>query len=42
MIGEDDYTKRLLFYVEHVVNGKPMFIDNIDAEMGYVFPPAHL
>ncbi len=36
VIGTDDYTKRLYFYIEHVVKGIPMFIDNIDAQMGFV------
>ncbi|MCI9530671.1 MAG: reductase [Lachnospiraceae bacterium] len=36
VIGEGDYTKRLLFYVEHVVKGIPMFIDNIDCQMGFI------
>lgn len=36
VIGRDDYTKRLYFYVEHVVKGIPMFIDDIDVQMGYV------
>ncbi len=35
-IGEDDYTKRLLFYVEHVMNEQPMFVDNIDCKMGFI------
>ncbi len=35
-IGKDDYTNRLLFYVEHVMNEQPMFIDNIDCQMGYI------
>ena len=30
VIGKDDYTKRLLFYVEHVIKGIPMYIDNMD------------
>ena len=29
-IGKDDYTKRLLFYVEHVIRSIPMHIDNPD------------
>lgn len=37
VIGEDDYTGRLRFYVEHVKNGIPMFIDNIDCPMSFVF-----
>ncbi|QAT49949.1 reductase [Caproiciproducens sp. NJN-50] len=36
VIGRDDYTKRLYFYVEHIVKGIPMFIDDIDARMGFV------
>ena len=36
MIGEDDYTKRLLFYVEHAMKQQPMYIDNIDAQMGFI------
>ena len=35
-IGRDDYTKRLRFYVEHVMTGTPMFIDNIDCQMGFI------
>ncbi len=35
-IGEDDYTKRLLFYVEHVIKSAPMYIDNIDCQMSYI------
>lgn len=36
VIGTDDYTKRLKFYVEHVVKGIPMYIDNIDSQMGFI------
>ena len=36
VIGKDDYTKRLLFYVEHVVRGIPMYIDNPDCQMGFI------
>ncbi len=35
-IGEDDYTKRLLFYVEHTIKCIPMNIDNLDLQMGYI------
>ncbi len=35
-IGMDDYTKRLRFYVEHTIKEIPMFIDNIDYQMGYI------
>ena len=36
VIGEDDYTKRLLFYVEHVAKQIPMNIDNPDCQMGFI------
>lgn len=36
VIGNDDYTNRLLFYVEHTIKGIPMFIDNIDKKMGFI------
>ena len=36
VIGKDDYTKRLLFYVEHVMKSIPMFIDNPDCQMGFI------
>ena len=36
VIGEDDYTNRLLFYVEHVVHEVPMYIDNIDCQMSFI------
>lgn len=36
VIGEDDYTKRLFFYVEHIMKQKPMFIDNLDAQMSFI------
>ena len=35
-IGKDDYTRRLLFYVEHVMKGIPMNIDNLDCQMGFI------
>lgn len=35
-IGKDDYTKRLRFYVEHVMKGIPMKIDNVDCQMGFI------
>ena len=31
VIGEDDYTKRLYFYVEHVVKEKPMYVNNLES-----------
>lgn len=36
VIGEDDYTRRLAFYVEHIMTGRPMHIDNCDAQMAFV------
>lgn len=36
VIGEDDYTGRLLFYVEHAMKGIPMNINNMDAQMGFI------
>lgn len=35
-VGTDDYTKRLLFYVEHTMNEIPMRIDNLDDQMGFI------
>lgn len=35
-IGRDDYTKRIFFYVEHVMQGKPMNIDNVDCQMSFI------
>ena len=36
VIGRDDYTNRLRFYVEHVIKGIPMYIDNIECQMGFI------
>ncbi len=36
VVGEDDYTKRLYFYVEHIIKQVPMYIDNIDCQMGFI------
>lgn len=36
VIGKDDYTKRLYFYVEHIVNQKPMYVDNYDKQLAFV------
>ena len=35
-IGKDDYTKRFLFYVEHIMKSIPMNIDNLDCQMGFI------
>ena len=34
--GQDDYTKRLLFYVEHAMKSIPMHIDNLSEQMGFI------
>ncbi|MBE5962062.1 MAG: NAD-dependent epimerase/dehydratase family protein [Lachnospiraceae bacterium] len=36
VIGKDDYTKRLYFYVEHVVRQKPMYVDNMDSKIAFI------
>ena len=36
VLGKDDYTKRLLYYVEHTMKSVPMNIDNLDEQMGYI------
>lgn len=36
VIGEDDYTRRLFFYIEHIALYKPMNIDNLKAEIAFV------
>ncbi len=36
VIGKDDYTGRLKFYVEHIMQSRPMKIDNLDAQMGFI------
>lgn len=39
VIGPDDYTDRLYFYVRHVVQGIPMLIDNPDSKTGFIYAP---
>lgn len=36
VIGEDDYTKRLYFYIEHTMKSLPMYVDNMDCQMGFI------
>ena len=36
VIGMDDYSKRMVFYVSHILEGKPMHIDNPDEQMGFI------
>lgn len=36
VIGEDDYSKRLLMYIKNVNEQKPMFIDNLNEQLGFI------
>lgn len=36
VIGEDDYTQRLYSYVEQIIKGNPMSIDNLDEQIGFI------
>lgn len=36
VLGEDDYTNRLSFYVDHIINQIPMDIDNFECQMAFV------
>lgn len=36
VIGPDDYTQRLFFYVSHVAAGLPMHIDNLESRLAFV------
>lgn len=36
VIGKDDYTKRLYFYVEHVLKQQPMKIDDLENKMAFI------
>lgn len=36
VIGADDYTERLFFYVDHLVHQKPMHVDNYDRQLPFV------
>lgn len=36
VIGIDDYTNRLSFYVEHIIKQIPMYVDNFDSQMAFV------
>ena len=35
-LGKDDYTKKLLYYVEYTMKSIPMNIDNLDYQMRYI------
>ena len=36
IFGKDDYTKRLFFYVEHIVNEQAINIDNCDSQLPFI------
>jgi len=36
VIGKEDYTKRLYFYVQHVLKQIPMYIDNLQEKMSFI------
>jgi nucleoside-diphosphate-sugar epimerase len=36
VIGADDYTKRFAFYIDHLIKQKPMAVDNLTHQMGFV------
>lgn len=36
IIGEDDYTQRLFFYVEQAIKGTPMNIDNLNEQISFI------
>lgn len=36
VVGEDDYTQRLYFYIEQIMKGNPLDIDNLDEEISFI------
>ena len=36
VIGGDDYTKRLYCYVDQIIKGDPIFVDNLNEEIGFI------
>ena len=36
VLGENDYTGRLRFYVEHIMNDSPMFVDDLDYGISFI------
>ncbi|PDY81526.1 epimerase [Bacillus cereus] len=36
VIGENDYTKRLQFYVEHIVKQESIVVDHVDGELSFI------
>ena len=37
VMGENDYTGRLDFYIEHIRDQKPMNVDDLDKEMAFIY-----
>ncbi|WP_237982822.1 NAD-dependent epimerase/dehydratase family protein [Bacillus thuringiensis] len=40
VIGENDYTKRLQFYVEHIVRQEPVAVTHVDGELSFIHEEA--
>ena len=36
VMGPNDYTGRLMFYVEHVCNSQPMHVDDLDCKISFI------
>ena len=36
VLGEHDYTNRLRFYIEHIKNSLPMYVDDMDKAMSFI------
>ena len=36
VLGENDYTERLRFYVDHIRSGSPMYVDDCDRAMSFI------
>ena len=36
VIGENDYTKRLQFYVEHIVREEPVAVNHLDGKLSFI------
>ena len=37
VMGKNDYTGRLRYYIEHIISGKPMFISNKSLHISYLY-----
>lgn len=36
VLGENDYTERLKFYLDHIKSGRPMFVDDMDKAIPFI------